>query len=496
MTGTADTEALEFQNIYNLKVVVIPTNAPMIRNDLNDLIYRTQKEKFAAIIETIVEFNTKGNPMLVGTISVEKSEQLSKELKQRGVYHQVLNAKNHESEAKIVAQAGRVGSVTIATNMAGRGTDIVLGGNKDFILGDDVDSNDKDKIANEMDLEKEKILSIGGLVVLGSERHESRRIDNQLRGRSGRQGDPGISQFFVSMDDDLMRLFGSEKMASMMTKLGWKEGEPIEHKMITGSLEGAQKKVETRNYEIRKHLIEYDDVQSQQRDVVYGIRNKLLKEEASSEILDDILEKILESLRSNVQESTTLSDIDKESIRNQLAFDLQDDFDTLDVLEEKIQNKIEEKISSLATLYQPISKFILITTLDMAWKDHLLNMDYLRDSVGLRAYGQKRPLDEYKREGFEMFQTMLEGFNFEALKRFFEVEPISSEEIDELEREKNQTDKVNYSDNTPIIDSDGEEPKDDKTPKNNLNKVVAGKEKAKRRKLRKQKRQQKRKQRK
>jgi len=298
------------------------------------------------------------------------------------------------------------------------------------------------------------------------------------------------------MDDDLMRLFGSEKMASMMTKLGWKEGEPIEHKMITGSLEGAQKKVETRNYEIRKHLIEYDDVQSQQRDVVYGIRNKLLKEEASSEILDEILGKILESLGSNVKESRTLSDIDKEFIKNQLAFNLEGDFDTLDVLEEKIQNKIEEKISSLATLYQPISKFILITTLDMAWKDHLLNMDYLRESVGLRAYGQKRPLDEYKREGFEMFQMMLERFNFEALKRFFEVEPVSSEEIDELEREKNQTDKVNYSDDTSIIDSDGEEPKNDNAPKKNLDKAIAGKEKVKRRKLKKQKRQQKRKQRK
>jgi len=496
MTGTADTEALEFQNIYNLKVVVIPTNAPMIRNDLNDLIYRTQKEKFVAIIQTIVEFNTKGNPMLVGTISVEKSEQLSRDLKQRGIHHQVLNAKNHEFEANIVAQAGRLGSVTIATNMAGRGTDIVLGGNKDFTLGGDIDLNEKDTIIKEMDSEKEKILALGGLVVLGSERHESRRIDNQLRGRSGRQGDPGISQFFVSMDDDLMRLFGSEKMASMMTKLGWKEGEPIEHKMITGSLEGAQKKVETRNYEIRKHLIEYDDVQSQQRDVVYGIRNKLLKEEASSEILDEILGKILESLGSNVQESRTLSDIDKEFIKNQLAFNLEGDFDTLDVLEEKIQNKIEEKISSLATLYQPISKFILITTLDMAWKDHLLNMDYLRESVGLRAYGQKRPLDEYKREGFEMFQMMLERFNFEALKRFFEVEPISSEEIDELEREKNQTDKVNYSDDTSIIDSDGEEPKNDNAPKKNLDKVIAGKEKVKRRKLKKQKRQQKRKQRK
>ena len=230
--------------------------------------YRSEKEKFSAIIDKIVEYNSNGNPVLVGTISVEKSEELSKELRNKKIKHQVLNAKNHEFEAEVVAQAGRLGAVTIATNMAGRGTDIMLGGNKDFLIKNNEDSNAQD-IAKLIQDEKNKIIDFDGLVVLGSERHESRRIDNQLRGRAGRQGDPGVSQFFVSMEDDLMRLFGSEKISSMMSKLGWKEGEPIEHKMISGSIEGAQKKVETRNYEIRKHLIEYDDVQSQQREVVY-----------------------------------------------------------------------------------------------------------------------------------------------------------------------------------------------------------------------------------
>ncbi len=497
MTGTADTEAVEFQNIYNLKVIVIPTNAPMIRNDVNDLIYRTEKEKFAAILNTISEFNKKGNPILVGTISVEKSERLSNELKKRNIDHKVLNAKNHEYEADIVAQAGRLGSVTIATNMAGRGTDIMLGGNKDFILKDNTDKSEREKIVEQISSEKEKIVNLDGLVVLGSERHESRRIDNQLRGRSGRQGDPGISQFFVSMEDDLMRLFGSERIASMMTKLGWKEGEPMEHKMITGSLENAQKKVEGRNYEVRKHLIEYDDVQSQQREVVYGIRNKLLKEERSSEILDNILENMIQGLNDNLQETKKLSDTDKEFIRNQIGFDIEDDFESLSVLEEKIYNKIKEKISSLGDLYQPISKFILITTLDIAWKDHLLNMDYLRESVGLRAYGQKNPLNEYKKEGFETFETMLEKFNFEALERFLEVEPITSEEIDKLEKEKNQTDKVEYSDSSFVADSDDRESeKEDTNTKRSLDRSIAEKGKAKRRKLGKQKKLQRKKQRK
>ena len=498
MTGTADTEALEFQNIYQLKVVVIPTNAPMIRKDYNDLIYRSEKEKFSAIIDKIVEYNSNGNPVLVGTISVEKSEELSKELRNKKIKHQVLNAKNHEFEAEVVAQAGRLGAVTIATNMAGRGTDIMLGGNKDFLIKNNEDSNAQD-IAKLIQDEKNKIIDFDGLVVLGSERHESRRIDNQLRGRAGRQGDPGVSQFFVSMEDDLMRLFGSEKISSMMSKLGWKEGEPIEHKMISGSIEGAQKKVETRNYEIRKHLIEYDDVQSQQREVVYGIRNKLLREDGSSEILSDILGSVVDSLLNLYPDVKEPSNEDKQSIVSQLGFNIEDEFADLSQLEDVIQKKIENKISSLGELYQPISRFILITTLDMSWKEHLLSMDYLRDSVGLRAYGQKNPLREYKKEGFEMFQSMLENFNFEAIKRFLEVEPISSEEIDELEKQKNQDDEVQYSDDESIIEAE-EVTKEEKKEENNQKKIQAKntseKEKVKRRKLEKQKRQQRKKQRK
>ncbi|MEE2975482.1 MAG: preprotein translocase subunit SecA [Thermodesulfobacteriota bacterium] len=498
MTGTADTEALEFQNIYNLKVVVIPTNAPMIRKDYNDLIYKTEKEKFSAIIEKIVEYHSRGNPVLVGTISVERSEDLSKELRERSIKHQVLNAKNHEFEAEVIAQAGRSGAVTIATNMAGRGTDIVLGGNKDFLIKNKENGSEED-VSNLIQKEKNQILDLDGLVVLGSERHESRRIDNQLRGRAGRQGDPGVSQFFVSMDDDLMRLFGSERISSMMSKLGWKEGEPIEHKMISGSIEGAQKKVETRNYEIRKHLIEYDDVQSQQREVVYGIRNKLLKEEASSEILSNILENIIESLKNSNPDLKEISEEDSHLIANQLGFNLEEKFNTLSELEDIIQKKIENKIESLGELYQPISRFILITTLDMSWKEHLLSMDYLRESVGLRAYGQKNPLREYKKEGFEMFQAMIDGFNFEAVKRFLEVEPVSSEEIDELEKQKNQNDEVKYLDDSSIIDAEEveqEEPKEEDNTKRNQTRANSEKEKAKRRKLQKQKRQQRKKQRK
>ena len=307
MTGTADTEALEFDNIYDLKVLVIPTNSPMIREDLNDLIYRTEKEKFNAVVDSIVDFNNKRNPILVGTISVEKSEQLSRELNKKGIEHKVLNAKNHESESEIIADAGKMDAVTIATNMAGRGTDIKLGGNPDYIENNPLSLEKIEK-------EKNDILDLGGLVVLGTERHESRRIDNQLRGRSGRQGDPGRSQFFVSMEDDLMRLFGSEKISSMMTKFGWKDGEPIEHKMITNSLENAQKKVESRNFEMRKYLLDYDDVQNKQREVVYGIRNKLLKDEEITEMLSEISEEVFLAIENTYDNQQPLNDSDCQSM--------------------------------------------------------------------------------------------------------------------------------------------------------------------------------------
>ena len=498
MTGTADTESLEFNNIYDLKVLVIPTNVPMIRDDLNDLIYKTESEKFNAVIETIIDFNNKKNPILVGTISVEKSEQLSKELKNKGVDHKVLNAKNHEYESEIIAQAGRMGSVTIATNMAGRGTDIKLGGNPDYAIEEE---NNSKRSPGDIEEEKNKILGLGGLVVLGTERHESRRIDNQLRGRSGRQGDPGRSQFFVSMEDDLMRLFGSERISSMMTKFGWKEGEPIEHKMITNSLENAQKKVEARNFEMRKYLLEYDDVQNKQREVVYGIRNKLLKDEEITEILSNLSEQVFLNIESSYENLDSLSESDCASILNTLALNIDDNFGTLDELKNILETKINDKINSLGELYKPVSKYILLTTLDMSWKEHLLSMDYLRDSVGLRAYGQKNPLNEYKKEGFEMFEEMIERFNYDALRSFLAVEAVDSEEITELEKEKNKQEKVEYLSDSEIINDEKEVDFQSKEEDNsNKSKIIAKnkmlKEKNKRRSLEKKKRMQRKKQRK
>ncbi|MBT3795514.1 preprotein translocase subunit SecA [bacterium] len=498
MTGTADTESREFDNIYNLKVLVIPTNAPMVREDLNDLIYRTESEKFNAVIETILEFNTKKNPILVGTISVEKSEELSKELKKKGIEHKVLNAKNHEYESEIIADAGRIGAVTIATNMAGRGTDIKLGGSSDHL---NEESADSEGLIRQIEKEKERILELGGLVVLGTERHESRRIDNQLRGRSGRQGDPGRSQFFVSMEDDLMRLFGSERISSMMTKFGWKEGEPIEHKMITSSLENAQKKVEGRNFEMRKYLLEYDDVQNKQREVVYGIRNKLLKDGEITEILSDISENVFLNIEKSYKNSQNLSDSDCQSIITALGLPSNIVFNTLDELKNLMESRINEKILSLGELYKPVSKYILLTTLDMSWKEHLLSMDYLRDSVGLRAYGQKNPLNEYKKEGFDMFEEMIERFNYDAIRSFMAVEPVAPEEITKLEKERNKQEQVEYLSDSEIV---GDEKKidferkeeDNKNKTKLISKNKMQKEKNKRRELQKQKRNQRKKQRK
>ena len=498
MTGTADTESREFDNIYNLKVLVIPTNAPMVREDLNDLIYRTESEKFNAVIETILEFNTNKNPILVGTISVEKSEELSKELKKKGVEHKVLNAKNHEYESEIIADAGRIGAVTIATNMAGRGTDIKLGGSSDSQNNQSVESK---ILISQIEEEREKILELGGLIVLGTERHESRRIDNQLRGRSGRQGDPGRSQFFVSMEDDLMRLFGSERMSTMMTKFGWKEGEPIEHKMITSSLENAQKKVEGRNFEMRKYLLEYDDVQNKQREVVYGIRNKLLRDGEITEILSDISENVFLNIEESHKDSQTLSDSDRQSVITALGLSSDLEFDSIDELKDLIESKMNDKILSLGELYKPVSKYILLTTLDMSWKEHLLRMDYLRDSVGLRAYGQKNPLREYKKEGFDMFEEMIERFNYDAIRSFMAVEPVTPEEITKLEKEKNKQEQVEYLSDSEIV---ADEEKIDFQPKeeDNKNKTKSilknkmQKEKTKRRVLEKQKRIQRKKQRK
>ena len=402
MTGTADTEAVEFHQIYNLEVVSIPPNKPMQRKDDPDLIYRTRKEKYDAIIEAIRELYEKGQPVLVGTISIETSEMLSQRLKKLNIPHSVLNAKQHAREAEIVAQAGQKGHVTIATNMAGRGTDIVLG---------------------------EGVLELGGLHILGTERHESRRIDNQLRGRSGRQGDPGSSRFYLSLEDDLMRLFGSDRISGLMEKLGLKDGEAIENTMVTRAVESAQKRVEAHHFEIRKTLLDYDNVMNQQREVIYTLRRDMMVEEDLEPVLSEFRNDILDDAYTPLEQADTDTAIE---LRKALQARLADVFNLGRVLaadapvpdragcEECIHQIFQQLREEAGPLYQDILRYFLLEELDRTWKEHLRNMDALRDGIGLRGYGQKDPKLEYKREGFEMFQSMLfqirEGV-FRALTR-------------------------------------------------------------------------------
>ena len=402
MTGTADTEAVEFHQIYNLEVVSIPPNKPMQRKDYPDLIYRTRKEKYDAIIEAIRELYEKGQPVLVGTISIETSEMLSQRLKKLNIPHSVLNAKQHAREAEIVAQAGQKGHVTIATNMAGRGTDIVLG---------------------------EGVLELGGLHILGTERHESRRIDNQLRGRSGRQGDPGSSRFYLSLEDDLMRLFGSDRISGLMEKLGLKDGEAIENAMVTRAVESAQKRVEAHHFEIRKTLLDYDNVMNQQREVIYTLRRDMMVEEDLEPVLSEFRNDILDDAYTPLEQADTDTAIE---LRKALQARLADVFNLGRVLaadapvpdragcEECIHQIFQQLREEAGPLYQDILRYFLLEELDRTWKEHLRNMDALRDGIGLRGYGQKDPKLEYKREGFEMFQSMLfqirEGV-FRALTR-------------------------------------------------------------------------------
>ena len=402
MTGTADTEAVEFHQIYNLEVVSIPPNKPMQRKDYPDLIYRTRKEKYDAIIEAIRELYEKGQPVLVGTISIETSEMLSQRLKKLNIPHSVLNAKQHAREAEIVAQAGQKGHVTIATNMAGRGTDIVLG---------------------------EGVLELGGLHILGTERHESRRIDNQLRGRSGRQGDPGSSRFYLSLEADLMRLFGSDRISGLMEKLGLKDGEAIENTMVTRAVESAQKRVEAHHFEIRKTLLDYDNVMNQQREVIYTLRRDMMVEEDLEPVLSEFRNDILDDAYTPLEQADTDTAIE---LRKALQARLADVFNLGRVLaadapvpdragcEECIHQIFQQLREEAGPLYQDILRYFLLEELDRTWKEHLRNMDALRDGIGLRGYGQKDPKLEYKREGFEMFQSMLfqirEGV-FRALTR-------------------------------------------------------------------------------
>ena len=420
MTGTADTEAVEFHQIYNLDVLSIPPNRPMVRKDYPDLIYRSRQEKFAAIVEAIAELHKKEQPVLVGTISIETSEMLSHQLAKLGIPHSVLNAKQHEKEAEIVALAGQKGRVTIATNMAGRGTDIMLG---------------------------EGVVELGGLHILGTERHESRRIDNQLRGRSGRQGDPGSSRFYLSLEDDLMRLFGSDRIKGLMEKLGLRDGEAIENAMVTRAVEGAQKRVEAHHFEIRKTLLDYDNVMNQQREVIYTLRRELMVEEDLEPVLQEFMSDVLDDVYGPLD---NVSPDDLEAAQAAAMARLRDVFNLDRVLDEGAALPEREETQSIARgildqlktetgpTYADILRYFLLEELDRCWKEHLRNMDSLRDGIGLRGYGQRDPKLEYKREGFEMFQAMLFQIResvFRALTRVrVRIEPIPEDEQQPVEQ--------------------------------------------------------------
>ncbi len=426
MTGTAETEAEEFAKIYRLAVVVIPPNKTMIRQDLPDLVFKTKKEKFAAAAREIRTLHEKGQPVLVGTTNVETSEHLSSILKGMGIPHEVLNAKYHEREAEIVAHAGERGRVTIATNMAGRGTDIVLGPG---------------------------VVDLGGLHILGTERHESRRIDNQLRGRSGRQGDPGSSQFYLSLEDDLLRIFGSDRISGIMEKLGMEEGEPIEHSMLTKAIENAQRKVEARNFEIRKHLLEYDDVMNKQRGVIYSQRRQILKGENLRDDILGFIDDISSSLASTyADEKIRPSDWDWKALEERLIGQFGVAYTFTPEEKETTQPKgLGERIASLLKetyaaqverfgdeAMSSIERYVMLQNLDTIWKDHLLNMDHLREGIGLRGYGQKDPLQEYKREGYDLFMAMIEGFRTETVGILLRIQPAPANEtrVEELEEKR------------------------------------------------------------
>ena len=427
MTGTADTEAAEFKKIYDLDVVVIPTNMPMIRKDFPDVIYKTRREKFDAALEEIVDLHKKGQPVLVGTISIDVSEAFSKKLKKRGIQHTVLNAKNHEKEAEIVSQAGQPGAVTISTNMAGRGTDIVLG---------------------------EGVTDLGGLHILGTERHESRRIDNQLRGRSGRQGDPGSSRFYLALEDDLLRIFGGERITGIMEKLGMQEGEPIEHNMISRAIENAQSKVEGHNFEIRKQLLEYDDVMNQQREVIYRQRREALNGSDLKASIDEMIrEKAEEIADAYAGDNPHAEEWDLKEIRDavykQFNFRLNSfDEQTLDGLNrDGLAEIIYDAAAAIyesrekavgAEEFRRLERFVMLQTVDNLWKDHLLSMDHLKEGIGLRGYAQQNPLIVYKKEGYEMFQDMIQRIKEETLGILYRIQIAESQQLEDFRRPKQQ----------------------------------------------------------
>ena len=501
MTGTADTEAREFAEIYNLGVTVIPTNKPVIRQDLPDQIYKTQVAKENAVVREILEKNAKGQPVLVGTVSVEKSERLSNLLTKQGIKHNVLNAKFHMKEADVVAQAGRKGTITIATNMAGRGTDIVLGGNPEKLAYAEAEATMEfvdtespefkeilakyEKICAE---EKKEVLAAGGLHIVGTERHESRRIDNQLRGRSGRQGDPGSSRFFLSLEDDLMRIFGSERLSTVMSRLGLEDDQPIEHKLISKSIENAQKKVEAHNFSIRKNVLEYDDVMNQQRKTIYALRRSILTGgEANKQVIYSMIEDIINTNLSNIiPEKSTPDTWDyamvkdflagvlayNEEMRAQLDENMFADIinpnnyvghkneAALQIMAQKCYDFLLEQYDKKMAQYDKelsneIERHIVLEVLDIFWRRHLLSMDHLREGIGLRGYGQKNPKLEYKREGFAMFQDMMFNIYTEAVKRLFSVQVVTQEAVEKFEqKEQKKEAEVQKNTTAPTLEKE------------------------------------------
>ncbi|GDY26547.1 protein translocase subunit SecA [Agarivorans sp. Toyoura001] len=461
MTGTADTEAFEFQSIYGLDTVVVPTNKPMVRDDQGDLVYLTAEEKYQAIIDDIRECVKAERPVLVGTVSIENSELLSSILKKEKVKHNVLNAKFHEKEADIVAEAGTAGAVTIATNMAGRGTDIVLGGNLQVeisALGEDATEQKVAEVKQQWQLRHDAVLAAGGLHIIGTERHESRRIDNQLRGRSGRQGDPGSTRFYLSMEDSLMRIFASDRVTGMMKKLGMEQGEAIEHPWVTRAIENAQRKVEGRNFDVRKSLLEFDDVANDQRKVVYEQRNDLMDSDSITETIEAIREDVYSSVideyipQQSLEEMWQVSELEQR-LKSDFGLDLSiqkwlDEDDKLH--EEKLREKILEaaiadyqvKIDTVGV--DPIKQFeksVMLQTLDQLWKEHLAAMDHLRQGIHLRGYAQKNPKQEYKRESYELFMQMLEALKLDVVSILSRVQVQAPEEVEAMEAKRREAEE-------------------------------------------------------
>ena len=452
MTGTADTEAIEFKQIYGLDVVIIPTNVPMIRDDLNDLVFLTKKAKYKALIEEIEEIRKRSAPILVGTVSVDSSEQVSKLLKEKNISHQILNAKQHEMEAEVIANAGKPGMVTIATNMAGRGTDIVLGGRKD------------DQSEEEWKSNNEIVLKAGGLHILGTERHESRRIDNQLRGRSGRQGDPGYSRFFLSLEDDLLRLFISDNRRALFERIGMGD-DHIEHKMLSKGIENAQKRIENRNFDARKNLLEYDDVSNDQRQAIYSLRNQLLEEPNISETIDELIESEFKRISNQFvpEESIESQWRTKElqdlllinyGIGNDIHERVQSD---MKLIPETIANLIVEnskevyksKYESFGESRLLLEKQVMLQVLDVHWKEHLSEIDHLRGSIGLRAYAQKNPKNEFKQEAYSMFESMLDAIDAETVRALFSIDIVSKDQLKEIkEKEKKEAEEITKTSKT------------------------------------------------